>query len=59
MEQNKLEWSLMAVMPPSKATVNGPRPVDLANLGSDGALGGLLVYGGGVVAVLGFWTNCL
>lgn len=59
MERNKLEWSLTAVMPPRKATISGPRPADLANLGSDGAVGVLLVHGGGAVGVSGLWTNCL
>lgn len=40
MEQNKSEWSPMAVIPPRQATAGGPRPADPATLGGDGTLGG-------------------
>lgn len=41
-EQNKSEWSLMAVIPARKATASGPGPADPAQLGRDRALMGCL-----------------
>lgn len=49
MEQNKSEWSLMAVIPPREATAGGPGPADPETFGRDRGLAGPLSCSGGEV----------
>lgn len=55
MEQNKSEWSLMAVIPPRQATAGGPRPADPATLGGDRTLGGCPAPRAGRLEPPGLW----